>query len=616
MYLIPKPLKWEEKEGKYAVRYDSYIVVDKGCGERTGRQAQLFQKELEKRLGFAPAVTRGCARKQDIHLMQDDSFKKEEYRLEIKEDGVILTGSESGIWYGMQTLLQMVSQAGALLPACVIEDSPVIENRGFYHDITRGRIPTLAYLKKMADRMAYYKLNQLQLYIEHSFLFRDVSELWRDSTPLLPEEIMELDDYCAERGIELVPSLSSFGHLYHLLSSKKYSHLCELENSEKQPFSLVGRMKHHTIDVTNPESLQVVKELISEFLPLFRSSQFNICADETFDLGKGKSREAAERLTVDRIYIDYVKELCNFLVEKGKRPMFWGDVICGFPEMIKELPEQTICLNWGYAADVTEDSSRSLAEAGAVQYSCPGVAGWNRFVNNIRTSYENITRMCSYAMKYHSIGLLNTDWGDYGHMNHPEFSLPGMIYGAAFSWNPQIIPFEEINRQISVLAYGDDTEHMMELMTAISEQTVFSWDMAVRFREMAYVEEDYAESDEYLRKNLEEFAKAPQKNETLEALKKELCALSVKLGEEGKKDVRALLVSADGMQIFNEFGQLVASRFYKQPSAVCPDAWKLAEKLENWLYHFKEEWRKVSRESELYRIQDVVIWMADYAREK
>ena len=73
-----------------------------------------------------------------------------------------------------------------------------IPNRGFYHDVTRGRVPKLSFLKKMADRMAYYKMNQLQLYIEHTFLFRDFSEIWRDDTPLTAEEIMELDHYCLE----------------------------------------------------------------------------------------------------------------------------------------------------------------------------------------------------------------------------------------------------------------------------------------------------------------------------------------------------------------------------------------------------------------------------------
>ena len=113
--------------------------------------------------------------------------------------------------------------------------------------------------EKLADRMAFYKLNQMQLYIEHTFLFRDFSEIWRDDTPLTAEEILELDRYCLERGIELVPSLSTFGHLYKVLGSKHYSHLCELEGSEAMPFSLRGRMHHHTINVSSPESAGFIK---------------------------------------------------------------------------------------------------------------------------------------------------------------------------------------------------------------------------------------------------------------------------------------------------------------------------------------------------------------------
>ena len=58
-----------------------------------------------------------------------------------------------------------------------------------------------------------------------------MTELWRDETPLEAQEIMELDAYCAERGIELVPCLASFGHLYKLLGTRSYAALCELEGS-------------------------------------------------------------------------------------------------------------------------------------------------------------------------------------------------------------------------------------------------------------------------------------------------------------------------------------------------------------------------------------------------
>ena len=77
-------------------------------------------------------------------------------------------------------------------------------------------------LKKLVDKMAFYKQNQFQLYIEHIYLFRDLTEVFRDDTPLTAEEILELDKYCYERGIELVPSLATFGHLCKLLKTKSY----------------------------------------------------------------------------------------------------------------------------------------------------------------------------------------------------------------------------------------------------------------------------------------------------------------------------------------------------------------------------------------------------------
>ena len=69
----------------------------------------------------------------------------------------------------------------------------------------------------------------------------------------------------------------------------------------------MDRMDHHTVDVTNKESLILIKKLIEEYLPLFRSKHFNICADETFDLGKGRSKHLAERIGLDTMYVEYVK---------------------------------------------------------------------------------------------------------------------------------------------------------------------------------------------------------------------------------------------------------------------------------------------------------------------
>ena len=51
--------------------------------------------------------------------------------------------------------------------------------------------------------------------------------------------------------------------------------------------------------------------------------------------------------------------------------------------------------------------------------------------------------MCIRDSKYNAIGLLNTDWGDYGHVNDPRLTIPGILYGAAFGWNAEPVEFDE-----------------------------------------------------------------------------------------------------------------------------------------------------------------------------
>ena len=602
MYLLPKPRKWKTTEGIFTICYNCAIVVDNSCPPEVYEDAKLFQQDLCESLGFALRITRGSACPGDISLRLDEVLEAQAYELHINADGIIITGgSACGIFYGMQTLRQMTQQEGCCLPYTSIQDKPQIEHRGFYHDVTRGRIPTMDYLKKLVDRMAAYKLNQLQLYMEHTFLFAEFSEVWRDDTPLTPEDILELDAYCRKRHIELIPSIACFGHLYKVLRTRTYCHLCELPDMEQEPFGFVDRMKHHTLDVSNPESMQLAKSLIDEFMPLFTSKYFNICADETFDLGKGKSAGLAETKGTQRMYLDFVKELCGYVVSKGKIPMFWGDIICAFPEAVQELPKETICLNWGYDADWPEDSTRKLSEAGARLYNCPGVSGWDQLVNQIRVSYENISRMCHYAVDYQAEGVLNTDWGDCGHINHPDFSLVGMIYGAAFSWNPEIPAFDEINRQISRVAYGDVSETLVSVLAKISVSWKFTWRNAVDRLEQLPEVPLYS---------LEVYRNAAAQ---LEEIKGELYASVSRLPVEQKKQIHAYLIALQGMILLQKLGMVLTG---DQTSDEIGSGQRcaLAEELEYWLYDYKALWRSVSRESELFRIQHVICCYADWLR--
>lgn len=618
MYLLPKPQKQEDLPGRYYLPVEGILRLSTACGMDSAADAQLLLEELEVSAGVGCSLEKGGAQEgASCYLHIDREMKDQEYRLDILENHIAITGGdETGLLYGIQTLRQIIRQEGASLPCLRIEDAPLMETRGYYHDVTRGRIPTLDSLKQLVDKLSFYKINQLQLYIEHSFLMEGFSEMWRDDTPLNAGDILELDAYCISRRVELVPSLSLFGHLYKMLKTQTYAHLGEFPEKRNEPFSLVERMRHHTLNVTLEESFETVKKMIDAYLPLFTSKKFNIGADETFDLGKGAGKAMADEIGSNRMYVDFVKKVSGYLTDRGHIPMFWGDVICGCPELLGELPDEIICLNWGYAWNQNEDCTKALWEAGATQYVCPGVCGWNQFVNLMEASFSNISRMCSYGEKYHAVGVLNTDWGDFGHFNHPECSIPGMIYGAALSWNREEITMEEMNRRISLVEYGDTSESIMEAVSALCRQSTYSWGTAVCYQEIQTKVTDWSKEDlkRYRQECSEEPWKAGEKNLVIDACREKIKACTGRMDRETRKAVYPYLLMAEGMKLFNRIGYVAGSRDGDFAPEYEEDTASLACQLEQWFHHYKALWRKVSREAELCRIGHVVFWYADYLR--
>lgn len=612
MYLIPVPQKYNQQVGELRMPYEGQIVIEPSDGDMLYEYAKLCQQYVAEETGFTYELrrTRGVG---PIYLAFDKNMKKETYHLNITETQIrIAGGSENGILYGIQTLRQLLRQGGAVLPCVTIDDYPAIKNRGYFYDVSRGRVPTLSWLKMLADTLCAYKMNQLQLYVEHSFLFSGMSEVWRDDTPLTATEIIELDDYCHKRGIELIPALASFGHLYKLLSTKSYCQLCELPDSEKRVFSFKDRMDHHTIDISNEASWTLITTLILEYLPLFRSKKFNICADETFDLGKGKNLERAQQQGTAEIYTDFLGKLCTFLTEHERIPMFWGDIMLGFPEMLERLPKETICLNWGYSRDETEEATRTYHEVGANQYVCPGVGGWNQLTNLLKSSFQNITKMCQYGIDFGALGMLNTDWGDYGHISHPPFSIPGLIYGAHASWNLTDLTYDELNQGISLLQYRDASKKLLAIVDELAEQDSFGWQAMVRFKEWYPNTAKRQKAVDLIVKQQEEVALAKAKNQVIDRCVGQLTSCIKDLDSQTKAAVKPYLIAATGMKIKNEIGYLLLSllngKQIKEP------AWRTASDLETWYRQFRMLWYTVSKESELYRISEVIFWYADFLR--
>ena len=605
MDLLPKPKQRAFAEGAYTPAIHSQIVLAACTAPGALLYAQMLQQTFAEQAGLRPDILRGEARPGDLLLTLDDALPAGHYRLDIAPGGVALAaGDDEALCNGVQTLRQIIDTNGAVLPAQTITDWPDMATRGYYFDCSRGRVPKLDYLKQVADRLCRYKVNQWQLYIEHTYLFRDLSEAWRDDTPLTAQEILELDAYCAARHIELVPSLSTFGHMYKILSTKTCCDLCELDDSEKIPFRYTYAAAHHTLNASDPDSIEFVKRLIDEYRPLFRTNKFNICNDETFDLGKGRSKALADEVGTQQLYVRHVKALCEHIVAQGGIPQFWGDIMWRFPESCKELPKETICLNWGYLPDQRENEIRDIAASGITQYACPGCCTWNRWMPLLDYAYRNNRVMGRHARKYNAVGILNTDWGDYAHVNDPRLSVPGVLYGAAFAWNADEVPFAEINEAVSRLEYGDASGTLVAAMAELADQhEIFDWPHAVNWIEA--VPERRAEVLADV-----DFGKIPAANAAVAAACQKALAAARSLPAGRKDIVQLVCVVAEGITIWNDIGAYLGGEHAPGDAA----GTALAARLEHWFYRYRLEWDKTSRVSATPNLIRLICDWADCLR--
>ena len=397
--------------------------------------------------GLAVAWSVGDDRQATIRVVRDAKITEPEgYRLSIAPAGVLVTASaDAGAFYGLATLRELVRIHGATLPCGVIDDAPAFARRGVYHDLARGKIPRLKTLKGLVDRLAEWKINELQLYIENAFAFSKHPLVSEGYSPMSAEETLELQSYCKARHIRLVPSLASFGHLEKVLRRPEYAHLNEVPNGS-------------TLCPTDPASLRFVEDLYSEYVPLFEADDFNVCCDETWDLGRGRSRSLCQRVGAGRVYLDFLLKIRKLCQKFGKRMNAWSDIILDHPELLGDVPRDIVMLNWEYEAQGKRiKRTREIATPGLPLMVCPGTSAWNTIGSRWTNASENIRNFAAEGARHGAEGVLNTDWGDGGHRQFLAVSLMGFAFGAAESWKPGAADIASFPRTFAFHTFGERT---------------------------------------------------------------------------------------------------------------------------------------------------------------
>ena len=312
----------------------------------------------------------------------------------------------------------------------------------------------------LIDWLATLKINQFQLYTEHTFAYRKHPKVWAQASPITAEQILALDAYCRERFIELVPNQNSFGHMWRWLKLPEYAHLAE---THERIISWMSEVPF-TLAAVDPKSVELLAEMYDELLPNFTSPMFNVGADETWDLGTGRSKAAVEARGKGRVYLDFLLKIYDLVKGHGRTMQFWGDIINQYPELVPEIPKDTIALEWGYEANHPfEEKSKLFAESGVPFYVCPGTSTWTTISGRTDNMRGNLRNAVENGLKYGAIGILNTDWGDRGHWQQLPVSYAGYAYGAALSWYAAGNADADLASALNRHAFGDSAGVMGKL---------------------------------------------------------------------------------------------------------------------------------------------------------
>ena len=160
-----------------------------------------------------------------------------------------------------------------------------------------------------------------------------------------------------------------------------------------------------TLCPTDPRSIKLIEELYSEFVPLFEAEDFNVCCDETWELGKGRSKEYANQVGVGEVYFEFLMKIYRLCQKYDKRMNMWADMVLKYPELLAKLPRDIVLLNWEYESDGENiKKTGKIAESGIRLMVCPGTNGWLTHGSRISNSMENVRKFAAAGRRKTNTG--------------------------------------------------------------------------------------------------------------------------------------------------------------------------------------------------------------------
>jgi hexosaminidase len=356
--ILPKPTSTELQKGSFSIKNNISIFSDEKEQENAIKNLQSYINETT---GYKISIEKN--NNAEILFIKKENLDTEAYEVLVTPKNIsIFANDDAGYFYGVQTLKQLLSIETAnddkktdyLIPSVNIKDSPRFKWRAYMLDEARY-FHGEEFVKQMLDQMALLKMNTFHWHLiddggwrveikKYPLLtkvgaFRADTEIgtWKSGKTsgkphggfYTQEQIKKIVTYALERNITVIPEFEMPGHSGAAIAAYKW---LGTEGKAIDVPVIFGR-QYDNYDVTKPEVITFIKDVLIELFGLFPSEVIHIGGDEVgYDVWQNSASvkrymKTHNIKTPADLQIDFTNHISKFIEDKGRRMMGWNEIL-------------------------------------------------------------------------------------------------------------------------------------------------------------------------------------------------------------------------------------------------------------------------------------------------
>ena len=360
--IIPAPVSLKKNAGVFVLSQQTTIIADSLTNKSALFLADYLQNTVMLRVQLKANDGKSAVNSIILTSLGTDNLPPEGYRLTITPQQILVAGKGAGLFYGIQTLIQLIPAnrtATANLPCVQITDYPRFAYRGMMLDVCRHFF-SVEFIKKYLDLMAAYKLNNFHWHLTDDQGWRieikkyprltqigsqraeTVIGNYRDRTPqqydntpyggfYTQDQIRDVVKYAANRYINVVPEIEMPGHSEAALAAYPI-----FSCDPSKTYSVVGTWGvFHDIYCPSDTTFGFLKDVLTEVMDLFPSKYIHIGGDEA-PKDAWKKSEFCQKLmrelglkTEDELQSYFIQRMEKFVNSKGRSIIGWDEILEG-----------------------------------------------------------------------------------------------------------------------------------------------------------------------------------------------------------------------------------------------------------------------------------------------